>query len=321
MAGEIWVLVEQWRGRISDITYEVLALGREVAEALAGSLQAVVLGPGAGESASSLGAADGVLMVEHSALAEPVPEVYALALAQIIPQRQPQALLIPQTNVTMELGPLLAARLAVPFVNSCRDVQVTDGRPVARCILYGGKVEASVTPQSAPAVFGILPGVRPPEQGRVVRALSVDLPTEFPLRFRGYTEPEAGDVDITRENVLVAVGRGIQRPENVALAEELAAALGGAVCGSRPVIDQRWLPPSRQVGTSGMIVKPQLYLALGISGAPEHVQGMKEAALIVAINTDPRAPIFDIAHYGVVGDLLEIVPAMTTRVKQGKQAA
>ena len=326
MAGEIWVLVEQWRGRISDITYEVLALGREVAEALAGSLQAVVLGPGAGESASSLGAADGVLMVEHSALAEPVPEVYALALAQIIPQRQPQALLIPQTNVTMELGPLLAARLAVPFVNSCRDVQVTDGRLVACCILYGGKVEASVTPQSAPAVFGILPGVRPPEQGRVerapaVRALSVDLPTEFPLRFRGYTEPEAGDVDITRENVLVAVGRGIQRPENVALAEELAAALGGAVCGSRPVIDQRWLPPSRQVGTSGMIVKPQLYLALGISGAPEHVQGMKEAALIVAINTDPRAPIFDIAHYGVVGDLLEIVPALTTRVKQGKQAA
>ena len=316
MAGEIWVLVEQWRGRISDITYEVLALGREVAEALAGSLQAVVLGPGAGESASSLGAADGVLMVEHSALAEPVPEIYALALAQIIPQ----------TNVTMELGPLLAARLAVPFVNSCRDVQVTDGRPVARCILYGGKVEASVTPQSAPAVFGILPGARPREQGRVERApavtaLPVDLPTEFPLRFCGYTELEAGDVDITRENVLVAVGRGIQRPENVALAEELAAALGGAVCGSRPVIDQRWLPPSRQVGTSGMIVKPQLYLALGISGAPEHAQGMKEAALIVAINTDPRAPIFDIAHYGVVGDLLEIVPALTTRVKQGKQAA
>src|SRR3989337_1320229 len=117
MAGEIWLLVEQWRGWICDITYEVLALGREVAEALAGSLQAFVLGPGAGESVSSLGAADGALMVEHSALAEPVPEVYALALAQIIPQRQPRALLIPQTNVTMEMGPLLAARLAVPFPN------------------------------------------------------------------------------------------------------------------------------------------------------------------------------------------------------------
>src|SRR3972149_3150018 len=121
MTGEIWVLGEQWRGRISDITYEVLALGREVAGGLGGSLQAVVLGPGAGESIFSLGAADGALMVEHSALAEPVPEVYARALAQIIPQRQPQALLIPQTNVTMELGPLLAARLAGPFLTSFRD--------------------------------------------------------------------------------------------------------------------------------------------------------------------------------------------------------
>ena len=326
MAGDIWVLVEQWRGRVSDVTYEVLALGREVAAAAGAGLQAVLLGSGAGEALPSLGAADGVLVAAHAALAEPDPNLYAQALAQMIPQRQPRALFIPQTNVTMEVGPLLAARLGLPFVNSCRDISIADGRLTARCVLYGGKVEAAVAPRGGPAVLGILPGARPQEPGRVERtppttAVSVDLPAEPRVRFHGYTEPPPGDVDITRENVLVSVGRGIQRGENVALAEELAGALGGAVCGSRPVIDQGWLSSSRQVGTSGMIVKPQLYLALGISGAPEHVEGMKHAALIIAINSDPRAPIFSVAHYGVGADLFDIVPALIERVKAVRQKA
>ena len=327
MAGETWVLVEQWRGRISEITFEALALGREVAASLGGSLHAVLLGSGVGELVPALGAADGVLVADHAALAEPVPEVCALALAQLLEQRRPEALLIPQTNVTMEIGSLLAARMKLPFVNFCRDVQVADGRLVARCVLYGGKVEATVAPQATPAVLGILPGSRPPEQGKVERApavvtpVTLDLPAEPPVRFQGYTDPPPGDVDIARENVLVAVGRGIQRPENVTLAEELAGTLGGAVCGSRPVIDQGWLPASRQVGTSGMIVKPALYLALGISGAPEHVEGMKHAALIIAVNTDPRAPIFNVAHYGAVTDALEVLPALTDAVRNRKKAA
>ncbi len=324
MAGEVWVLVEQWRGRISEITFEALALGREVAASLGGSLHAVLLGSGVGELVPTLGAADGVLVADHVALAEPVPELCALALAQLLEQRPPEALLIPQTNVTLETGSLLAARTRLPFVNFCRDVQVRDGRPVARCVLYGGKVEATVAPQATPVILGILPGARPQEQGRVERAsvattVSLDLPADPGVHFKGYTDPPPGDVDITRENILVAVGRGIQRPENVALAEDLAETLGGAVCGSRPVIDQRWLPASRQVGTSGMIVQPALYLALGISGAPEHVEGMKRAALIVAVNTDPRAPIFNVAHYGVSADLFDIVPPLIERVKALRQ--
>lgn len=326
MAGETWVLVEQWRGRISEITYEVLALGREVAGALGGKLQAVMLGPGPAEAVPALGAADEVLAFEHAALADPVPDVYALALAQLIQQRQPQVLLIPQTNVTMETGALVAARLGLPYINFCRDIQVVDGKPVARCILYGGKVEAAVVAQTAPAVLGILPGARPAEQGRVDRApavtvVALDLPAAPLVRFNGYTDPPPGDVDIARENVLVAVGRGIQRPENVSLAEELAGTLGGVVCGSRPVIDQGWLPASRQVGTSGMIVQPALYLALGISGAPEHLEGMKRAALIIAVNTDPRAPIFSVAHYGAVADALEVLPALADAIRSRKKAA
>ena len=122
-------------------------------------------------------------------------------------------------------------------------------------------------------------------------------------------------MDITQQEILVAVGRGIQQKENLEVAEELAQALGGALCASRPVIDQGWLPPTRQVGKSGMTVKPRCFLALGISGAPEHVEGMKDSDLIVAVNTDPKAPIFDVAHYGVVADILDLAPALTRVLK------
>jgi len=138
------------------------------------------------------------------------------------------------------------------------------------------------------------------------------------VTFKKFIEPKSGDVDITKQDVLVSVGRGIQSQDNIALAEELADALGGAVCGSRPVIDQGWLSLTRQVGKSGMIVKPKAYLALGISGAPEHWEGMQNSALIIAVNTDAKAPIFDGAHYGVVADLLDIMPALTEKIKAKK---
>ena len=135
-------------------------------------------------------------------------------------------------------------------------------------------------------------------------------------RFEQWILPESGDLDITQQEILVAVGRGIQQKENIEVAEELAQALGGALCASRPVIDQGWLPATRQVGKSGMTVKPRCFLALGISGAPEHVEGMKDSDLIVAVNTDPKAPIFDVAHYGVVADVLDLAPALTNALKR-----
>lgn len=308
---------------MTDITFEALALGREVADALQVPLEAILLGHEASSLAGELGCADKVLQADHPALDAPVPELHAQALAALAGERKPGAIIIPLTNTTMGVATLLAARLNVPGVNFAVDLRVSDGALEARCVLYGGKIEATVRLLARPAVLGLWPGARPADAGRSPRACPVEqvstpLPEDVRVRLNRYIEPEAGEVDLTRQDVLVAVGRGIQSKDNLELAEELAAALGGAVCGSRPVVDQGWLPLSRQIGKSGLTVKPKLYLAAGISGAPEHVEGMKNSALIVAINTDPHAPIFNVAHYGVVADALELLPALSEAVRARK---
>jgi len=323
MAGEIWVLAEHWQGQISEITFEVLALGRELAQALGVKLEAVLLGHGKKDLAASLGAAEQVLYADHSSLAEMTAESCAVALEDLVRSKKPKAVLVPLSNVTLGIGSLLAAKLGAVCINSCVDVSVSDGKLQARSLLYGGKMEATVRAAGDPVILGIWPGCRPIEAGRAtgappVEEVAVALPDEPKVRFKRYIEPEAGDIDICEQEVLVSVGRGIQSADNLELAQELAEALGGAVSGSRPVIDQGWLPMSRQVGKSGANVKPKFYLAAGISGAPEHVEGMKGAALIVAINTDPKAPIFNVAHYGIEADALDVLPALTAKVKERK---
>jgi len=320
MSGKIWVVAEQWRGKLSEITFESLALGREVADGLGVPLQAVLLGHNVKNLAGALGLADSVIYIDHPALAEPDAGSQADALAQLVRQHKPHALLVPLTNVSLGIGTLLAEQVGAPVVNFCKDLRVVDGRLEADCVLYGGKIEATVTAKGDPAVIGLSPGSRPPDKGRSekkppVEEVAVTLPDQPVIKLKAYLEPDAGDVDITQQDVLVAVGRGIQSKENLALAEELAGALGGALCGSRPVIDQGWLPLSRQVGKSGVSVKPRLYLALGISGAPEHIEGMKDAPLIVAVNSDPQAPIFNVAHYGIVADAMDMIPTLKETVQ------
>ncbi len=325
MAASVWVFAEQWRGQISEVSFEALALGREVADALSVPLEAVLLGHNVKDLAGGLGKADSVLYVDHPWLAETVAGPCAEALGQLMKKREPVAILIPLTNVSMGIGTLVAADLRVPCINFCKDLRVVQGKIEASCVLYGGKIEAAVTAVQTPVVLGIWPGARPPEKGRTTQAppvegVAVELGDPSAVHLKRYIDPEIGDVDITQQDVLVAVGRGMQSKDNLALAEELAAALGGAVCASRPVIDQGWLPLARQVGKSGLTVKPKVYIALGISGAPEHVEGMKDSALIVAVNSDPQAPIFNIAHYGIVGDVLDIAPALTEEVRSRKGA-
>jgi electron transfer flavoprotein alpha subunit len=321
MAQSIWVLVEQWKGKISEATYELLALGRELADGLGAPLHAVLLGDQVKGFAGSLGAADGVVVVEHPSLAHTSPESYGEALAQLAKEKQPQAVLVPMTNVSWDVVGPLPAQLEMPFVNFCENVEVSDGKLRAKCLIYGGKMAAVMTAEGA-AIFGILPGVRPAEKGRVDKTPPVEeaaiAPAEPKAKFKSYIEPEAGEVDITQAEVLISVGRGMQNQDNIELADELAAALGGAVSGSRPVIDQGWLPLTRQVGKSGATVKPKFYLAAGISGAPEHVEGMKNADLIIGINTDAQAPIFNVAHYGVVEDATDVLEALTQAVKAKK---
>jgi electron transfer flavoprotein alpha subunit len=322
MAGNVLVMADQWRGELSDITYELLALGRELADGLGVSLEAVIVGHQLGELPNKLGAADVVHCLDNPALADPVPDAVSQALAEVIKQQEPAAVLIPWTNVAADLLGLLPAQLDAPFLNFCQDVRVVDGQLEARCVLYGGKMEAKVVGRARPLILGVLPGARSAEQGRVdgaptVVAASVAI-QDSGVHFKSYVEPEAGDVDITQQEVLISVGRGVQSGDNVKIAEELAAELGGAVCGSRPVIDQGWLSLSRQVGKSGAIVKPKLYIAAGISGAPEHVEGMKDSDTIIAINTDPGAPIYSVAHFGAVEDATDVLPALLDAVRAKK---
>ena len=322
----ICVFAEQWRGAIPETSFEALALGRELADKSSLSLEAVLLGDGVRGLAQSLGIADAVLLMEHPALADPLPAVWAEALAQAVRSREVKAVLLPLTNVSLGVGTILAARLEAPVVNFCREV-TTDGRKLtARCVMYGGKIEAVIEPVRTTAIFCLWPGARPPERGHREREVRIEplafTPTSASkVRFKQYLQPASGDIDITRQDVLVAVGRGVETKENIAVAEDLAAALGGAVCASRPVVDQGWMPLSRQVGKSGMTVKPRLYLALGVSGAPEHLEGMKNSDLIVAVNTDVKAPIFSAAHYGIIGNAVDVAAALGRAVKAQKAKA
>jgi electron transfer flavoprotein alpha subunit len=323
MSGNVWVVVDHWKGAVSDVTFETLALGRGVADALGVRLEAVLLGQGIRELSGSLGVADAVLYVDHPALADSVGEPTSRALASLAADRAPSAVLVPATNVTWDLLGLLPARLGAPFVNFCQDIAVVDGVLQATCLVYGGKMQVTVTGEASPVVLAVMPGARPPDAGQATTApavedVSAEVPEDSRLRLLEYEEPEVADIDISQQDVLVAVGRGIGGEANLEVAEDLADALGGAVCGSRPVIDQAWLPLARQVGKSGVTVKPRLYVAAGISGAPEHLEGMRDSETIIAVNTDADAPIFSVAHYGVVDDAADVLEALAEAVRKRK---
>jgi electron transfer flavoprotein alpha subunit len=243
-------------------------------------------------------------------------------LQQLMAQKQASLLLLGGTNASFGLGVQLSARLKVPFVNFCKGARADGGSLVLTSQLFGGKILSDVNLANCKGIVSVYPGAFPAEAGRSDRTPTVEKVAVSPgspkVVFKRYVEPDTSDVDITKQSVLVAVGRGIQSQDNVQLAEELAQSLGGAVCASRPVIDQGWLPLSRQVGKSGMTVKPRLYLAFGISGAPEHWDGMQNSECIISVNTDPKAPIFDGSHFGVVGDAVELIPLLTEKINAKK---
>ena len=322
MQEPILVLAEHLRGEVADITYEMLGVGRKLADDLKAPLYSVVFGKDIVPVASHLGVADSVFVLDHPQLDMPSPDVVAALLKMLIEQKNGSLVLIGGTNVSTGIGPKLSFRLNLPFVNFCRNIWVKDGRVGLTSQLFGGKILSDVRLPGNRGVVSVYPGSFPPDAGKSDRKPSIeilDLPVEeTKIIFNKYIEPEAGDIDITKQDILVSIGRGIAGADNVAMVEELANVLGGAVCASRPVIDQGWLPLSRQVGKSGMTVKPKLYLSLGISGAPEHVEGMKDSGLIVAINTDPNAPIFSVSHFGVCADLFDVLPILIEKIKTCK---
>lgn len=322
MSQDIFVVIEHLQGRVMDISYVMLAAARELAQGTGGSVVAVLLGHEAQEMASDL-AADSVLYVEHAALSEFTSDAYQGALAELIKDKAPRVVLLGHTSVGMDVASGLSARLELPLVSQCQSLRADDGALKFVSQICGGRIMADGDLPEPTALVTVVPGGFKPEEGQSATPPKVTqevLPSleKLRVRLKEYIEPEAGDVDISKEPLLIAVGRGIQREDNIELAEELAEALGGVVCASRPVVDQGWLPTTRMVGKSGKAVKPTVYLALGISGAPEHAEGMIGSETIIAINTDPAAPIFDMAKYGAEVDVLDLIPALTEQVRQAK---
>jgi len=325
---EIFVLAEHRRGEFRDVTFEMLTKGRELSQKANMDLTAVLLGHNVKEFAKSLAdQAKKVLVVDDARLENFNAEAYQKVLSHLISERKPPLTLIGHTAFGIDLAPSLATELKVPLATDCIDVDFEGEKPVVVRQVYGGKVNVKASLRTSesyivtlrPATFEVQEVA--PLGGEILEVpspLKEDIPYK---RFIEYFEPPAGEVDITAADVLVSVGRGIKDSENMPIVENLAKALGGVVSCSRPIVDKGWLPSDRQVGTSGKTVKPKLYLAVGISGAFQHVSGMKNSDLIIAINKDSKAPIFRAADYGVVEDLFKFVPALTNRILAEKTSS
>lgn len=318
MSNDIYVLIEHRDGKVSENSYEILGKARSLADASGGEAVALVLGQGVAELVSSLGAAHRALVIEGDSVANFTPPGYITALKSVLEERNPLLTMLPNTAVGMDVAAGLSGALNLPLAAYAIGVEIADAQPTVLCQTFGGKINTEVQFEGGRGLITVNGGAFPADEGRQDGTPSIEnlaaVGEAGTVVFKQIIEPEAGDVDISKEDILVSVGRGIEEKDNIELAEELAEALGGAVSASRPVVDAGWLPKTRQVGKSGQIVKPKLYIAVGISGAPEHLEGMRDAELIIAINSDPAAPIFRTAHYGVVGDLFEILPVLAEKV-------
>jgi electron transfer flavoprotein alpha subunit len=317
---DIFVLAEHRRGELREISMEMLT----GAAKLGGTVIAVLLGKDVDEFAEKLaGFADKVLYVNDDMYENYNSEAYQKALSALIKEHGPGLLLVGNTAQGVDMAPALAVELEAPLVTDITALEMDGDKPKPTRQYYGGKLDAHMAMKDADLYIltvreATFPAEEPSKSGEVVK---VDNPVSEEIAYRKfleYVEPEVGDVDITQSTLLVGVGRGIREDKNMPVAEELAEALGADLAASRAVVDAGWLPSDRQVGISGKTVKPKLYLAIGISGAFQHVTGMKGAEVIVAINKDPDAPIFGIADYGIVDDLFKVVPKLVEKIQELK---
>jgi electron transfer flavoprotein alpha subunit len=326
---KILVITELRQGKWNNTSFETLAAAQQIAAETSSTVSGVVIGKGVAAFADELAAKDltEVLLVEHDLLEAYTPDGYSVALKQLIELAKPDLVLFPHTYQVRDFAPKLAAMLGKGMIGDCVGYRNESGKLIFVRQMFQGKTAADVTFQGAGPWFASFQSgafradlVKPHATGKApVNKISVELKSEQirtkPLDL--FKEAKSA-VDLTQAPIIVSVGRGIKAPENIPQAEALAKALGGEIAASRPICDEGWLPMERQIGSSGQTVAPKLYLALGISGAIQHVVGMKGARTIVAINKDQNAPIFEIADYGVVGDIFEIMPALTEALEKAK---
>jgi electron transfer flavoprotein alpha subunit len=319
MGNDIMVFAEHLGGQLNEATFELIGKARELAGATGGKVSVALLG--AADLASELGGADTIYSINDPSLAGYNPDSYEKALVALVEEHSPRLVMFANTTPGLDLAPAVSAATGSPLAAYCVGLAAEGSTLVATCQIYGGKLLAEVAIDAPSAVVTCLAGAFPADAGRSGGAgevVNVDSPAALAgsrSKFLELSQPEASDVDITAADMLVSVGRGIGSQDNLEVVQELADALGVPLSASRPIIDQGWLPKPRQVGKSGLKVKPKVYLMFGISGAPEHLEGMRDAELIIACNTDEKAPIFDVAHYGTTVDLFDLAPALVDAAK------
>lgn len=324
MAG-IMVVAEHRNGNLADVSLEMLSEGRRLADQTGCELLAAVVSKDVTTVVPRVARwADRVMAVKTVKLEHSLAEPHQKALVPVIREKKPKLVLLGHSSFGMDLAPALAVEVGAPLATDCTGIAIENGTLTVTRSLYNGKVKGfySFAPCETVMITG-RPGTFPVEEAHGMGTVEeIDLAVDEEVaykRFEGYSEPEASEVDITKADVLVAVGRGMKEKGNLRLAEDLAGALGGVLACSRPVVDYGWLPPGHQVGLSGKTVKPRLYLALGISGAFQHMVGLRGSKMVVAINKDEKAPIFADADYGIVGDLLEVVPMLLRKLTEFKR--
>ncbi|MBZ5570138.1 MAG: electron transfer flavoprotein subunit alpha/FixB family protein [Acidobacteriia bacterium] len=330
MADTILVVVEQREGKLNRVSFETVAGAQAIAAETGWTMEAAVVGSGVGEIAQEVAGKKlaRVYAVESVKLEPYTPDAFVAALKQFVGQRQPRLVLMPHTYQVRDFAPQLATALGRTLVSDCIGFRKDGDGLLFTRLMFQGKFAADVALGGDPPYFATFQtGAFRADKADAgasaapVETVNVEI-ADGAIRTR--PEPPFKEakqaVDLTQADIIVAVGRGIKEQKNIELAKQLAEALGGELAASRPICDSGWLPMDRQIGSSGQTVAPKLYLALGISGAIQHIVGMKGSRTIVAVNKDAEAPIFEVADFGVVGNLFDIVPPLIEEVKKAKGA-
>lgn len=323
MTNAIWVFAEQHDGEVKKVTFELLSEARKLADQQGAQVAAVLLGDNVAALADALAAygPDQIIIAEDAALAKYTNEAYGLALAALIKEQQPALLLIGNTALGKDLAPVVAQQVQAGMVSDCIGVALEEGRVVFTRPIYAGKAITKVAINSAVGVATIRPNVldkvEAPKAAEVIKAAAA-LPAELKSGVTDIIMQASDKVLLTEADIIVSGGRGMGGPEKYAVIEELAELLGAAVGASRSAVDAGWRPQSDQVGQTGKVVSPNLYIACGISGAMQHLAGMSSSKVIVAINKDEEANIFAVADYGIADDLFKVVPAITAELKKAQ---
>ncbi len=322
--GNVLLLAEHRQGALRDITFEMMAIAPKLAEDMGGEVTALLIGSGMDDMAKKLSEYGvKVQVIDDPGFENFNAEKYQKVLSVLIDEMKPAVLMTGQTAQGVDFMPALAVEKKLPLVAEAIGLEYVDGTLKATRQMYSGKVSATVAFKPAETYLVTIRegAVEAPEPAAAGSVEKIDSPFKEDITYRKfveYIEAEVGDVDITQSEILVAVGRGLKEDKNMTLIEELAQGIKADVAGSRAATDAGWIPHDRQVGTSGKTVKPKLYLAMGISGAFQHVAGMKGAKTVVAINKDPEAPIFTVADYAIVDDMFKVIPALQEKIKELK---